>query len=519
MCVLALLVLLAYFIIFSIINFAGFERIAVTDMYEDTLIAKLIWEQKALFPEGYTFGNQYYVFATPVFAALFYGLTGSLNTGMAIATTLMSVLVLLSFAWLLKPYVKSPSLLLCALLVLVSGVFAPHAVLQETGQLFFLMCSFYSCYLICAFVVFGDYLRAHADRSLRPAALVLALVLSFCTGMHSLRQTCVMIMPLLAFSLLRMLVRKASVGKFLPAEDRMPFFRVLGCTAANLFGYLFIQLLHVPHETIYSGQSVFAGASLHDKLAACWSSYRSLSGLDSVTTTLDPVYFLLYALSLLLLLCAALLVLRALRQRLDMLSLCWLLCLISLAAVAAASVVTSLTLRDIYFFMYYPLLALSFIIVSRSLAPRLRRALALFLCALAACNAFLSYHEEVSLSLSDEPTPQQQICQLALDGGYEYIYGCHSHAAPSVALWSDGKLIAGTWQDEILFKVTPYTNIQNIYSLDDYSKALFVFLPSELPLVRIETEGNGAQLTVLGVYGDYTVCTSSKQLLYPLTWR
>ena len=80
-----ILVLLAYFAVFAIVNFAGFAYFCNADMYEDTLVARLMWEQKTLFPENYIFGNQYYVIATPVFAALFYGLTGSMNTAMQIA--------------------------------------------------------------------------------------------------------------------------------------------------------------------------------------------------------------------------------------------------------------------------------------------------------------------------------------------------------------------------------------------------------------------------------------------------
>lgn len=516
---LAVLVLLGFFAVFAVINFAGFARFAVTDMYEDSLIAKLIWDQKSLFPEGYVFGNQFYVFATPVLAALFYGITGSLNTGMALATTVMSALILLSFVWLLRPFVKSRLALLSALLALVSGVFVPRAVFAETGQLFFLMCSFYACYLINVFVVLGDYVRSFSDASPRPLPLALSLVLSFCTGMHSLRQTCVLILPLLAFELLRAIARRVRAGHFFPADCRMPLLRVLCYTAANLLGRLFMILLDVPCQTIYNGQSVLDGASLLGKLRACWAAWRSVSGLDTVTNSPHPVYLLLYCFFLLVLVWAAVLVLRSLKRGPGPLAVCWLLCVVSLAAVAAASVVTSVQLRDIYLFMYFPLLALSFAIVFSAIRPRVRWVLALLLCLLSVANLYLSYGSDAALALSDEPTPAQQVCELALDGGYEYIYGSHDHSAPAVALWSDGKLIAGTWQDEVIFKVTPYLNIQNIYSLDDYSKALFVFLPNELALARVETEGNGAELTVLGVYGQYTVCTSSKQLLYPLTWR
>ena len=43
-----ILVLLAYFAVFAIVNFAGFAYFCNADMYEDTLVARLMWEQKTL---------------------------------------------------------------------------------------------------------------------------------------------------------------------------------------------------------------------------------------------------------------------------------------------------------------------------------------------------------------------------------------------------------------------------------------------------------------------------------------
>ena len=70
-------VILCFFAVFAVINFKCFARFCEPDMYADTLVARLMWEGKTLFPFAYVFGNQLYVIATPVVSALFYGLTGS----------------------------------------------------------------------------------------------------------------------------------------------------------------------------------------------------------------------------------------------------------------------------------------------------------------------------------------------------------------------------------------------------------------------------------------------------------
>ena len=100
------LLLLGYLAAFAVINFIGLPWFLGADTYGDTLVARYMWEQKTVFPEGWVFGNQYYVVATPVLAALFYGLTGSMNFAMALATTAMTAFLLLALWWMLRPFLN-----------------------------------------------------------------------------------------------------------------------------------------------------------------------------------------------------------------------------------------------------------------------------------------------------------------------------------------------------------------------------------------------------------------------------
>lgn len=505
-------ILALYFALFAYINFPGFARCAQPDMYEDTLIAKLMWDQKTLFPNGYVFGNQFYVVATPVLAALFYGLTGSMNLGMGIATTVMSALVFIAFMWMLRPAVESRSVRLAAFLVLTACVYSPDAVNSELGQLFFIMCSYYACYLITLLFVFGDYLRARDSAALRPAAFLTALLLSFCTGMQSLRQTCIMTLPLIAFQGLMHIMAYLRDRRLFPEKERAPLIRVCAYFAANIAGVVFSKLLDVPHETI------FTEPPHTSRLFAVWRACRSISGFDTVLNTESLLFALMFIFYTGLVILAAVTILRRRKSGPKALYTLWLLCLISIAAVIAASLLTSVTIRNIYLFIYYPLTALSFAVVYENYGHKLRAAMLTALCVLALCNLPASYGTPVSSIRSEEPEPRQLICQYAMDNGYKYIYGQDGSSA-AVAAWSDGELIAGMWEHDVVFKVIPYLNIRTIYALDDYDKALFVFNDYELPQVMEEIAGNGAELTEIGRFGDYTVCTSSKQLMYPLTWR
>lgn len=517
-CLPVILTLLCFFVIFGIINFAGFERLCTADMYEDTVIAKMMWEQKTLFPLGTVFGNQFYVVATPVLSGLLYGLTGRLNDSMALATTLMSVLTLAALAWMLRPFAKSSLTVLCAMLALVGGVFAPDILAQEQGQLFFVMASFYACYLICFFVVLGDYVRALISDGRRPVALGLSLFLCFCTGMQSLRQTCITVLPIIAFELLLALRRRLGGGAMWDRAHRRSLGRCLSYAAANGVGVALIKLLDEPHHIIYSGQSIFSGASLGEKLRSAAHAFRSISGLEFFGNGNGTFFTVIGVFFLLILAAAAVLVLRKARSAPEALPCYWWLTLISLAAVVCASMVTSVKLRAIYLFTYYPLLVFSLALVLDALKGKARYALVLALCLVTLANAWYSYHDNIDTALDDTPTVAQQVCDYAMENGFQYVYGSHSAAAPYVAVCSDGALLAGSWEDDAIFKAIPYMNPQYIYAPWDYDKAIYVFMPWELEASARETAGNGAVLTVQGQFGYYTVCTSSRQIMYPLTW-
>ena len=513
------LVILGYLAVFTVIDFRGFARLATSDMYEDTLVARLMWEQKTLFPRNYLFGNQLYVAATPVPAALFYGLTGSMNRAMAWATLVMSLLLLLSMLWMLRACVKRPSLRVAAVLVFLASIFGPFSVFREEGQqLFFAMCSFYACYLICFFVVLGDYVRALSSEAKRPGALLLSVLLCFVLGMQSLRQTCVLILPLLCYELLAALCRVLKKQPLYPAGQRMRLWRVLSYTAANGLGLVFVRLLPVRRHEIFEGASVFSGASVSAKLRDVHTALITVSGYDVTRQSEHRLFFILLFLALTLLILAAICLL--LRRRAFLRSAaacCWLVALLGCLAVIAASFVSSVQLRPIYLFLYYTLPALSLVLIGERLRPRLRAALMAVFCLLSAANLYFSYHDDLRVALAKEPTPARQISDWAVEQGYELVYGNQSTCAPYIAVCSDGALTAGCWQDDFPFKVSPHINIRDVYHIEDYKRAIFVFLETEAPALLAECAANGAEMTFHGQYGPYLVYTASQQCLWPVT--
>ncbi len=507
--------IICYLALFTVIDFYGFSRLCTHDMYEDTLVARLMWEQKSLFPHNFLFGNQFYVVATPVFASLFYGITGSMNHAMACATFLMSVFILMSMSWMLHSCLQNSLVCASSILIFMASVFGPYTIFREDGQqLFFAMCSFYSCYLICFFIVLGDYIRARSSSQLRPFPLVLSLLLCFCTGMQSLRQTCILILPMICyecFSLLFDFIRKIPLT-FSPCRKRL-----LAYTAANILGVLFVRFLPVRQHEIYSGASIFSGASFLEKIRDVHTALITVSGFDSVRSSDNKVFFsVLFTVLVLLILAAVYCILRR-KSDLHTTGCIWLVSFLGCLSVIAASFVTSVQLRPIYLFLYYILPALSFALISAGFRPRTRSLFILFFCLLAGANLYFSYKDDLRVVFSKSPTAAQQISDWAVENGFELVYGNQSLSAPSVAACSDGALTAGCWQDDFLFKVSTHINIRDIYHINDSDRAIFVFWETEVPSMLAETAANGTEMAFQGQYDYYYVYTASKQCMWPVT--
>ena len=324
-------------------------------------------------------------------------------------------------------------------------------------------------------------------------------------------------LPLLCLEGLRLLARLRGKLPLFSPDSRRPLLRTAAYAAANLLGLFASRWLPVRKHTIYTGASIFSGASVIEKLREVRDAFTTVSGLAYVIKSDCRFFFLLmFLFNAVLVLSALWLLLR--RRTEDGTDACfWLHSLIACLGVLAAFFVTSVSLRAIYLFPLYFLPALSLVLIARRASPRLLYALAAVLLVLSAANLYFSYREDVDAVTFPGETDAEAACRYAVENGYELIYGEQSFTAPNVAVCSDGALIAGCWQAEMPFRVSPHINIRDVYYLADYARAIFVFSPYELESVMRETAINGVTLTFRGQFGPYHLYTSSSQLLYPIT--
>lgn len=342
-------VLFVYFVSACTLNFSANPSFYSTDMYTDMVYAEECWAHKSIFPDGWIFGNQLYAVATPVLAALFYGIVGDHAIAMALAAAVMGILVIVTFAWMVKaifPGVQA-GLLGGAIFAALPLSFA-GAVHEVAGwQLFFTMCSFYSCYAIAAFLAFGCYIRS-ANKTPKEllVPLIFAGIMAFGTGVQSLRQTLVMTCPLLAVEglcILRRLWKKENLFT-------NTTFACLLLAVCNIAGVVFAAVANVPQVEIFGKIDILSWDEAMTKVQGSAVNALALFGVQ------DKL------LAVLILLGGGFSIL-VLAEKLSKMgnkagALCVVLMGVSVAGLLAVDTFTTMYIRSIYYFLLYPLVAM-----------------------------------------------------------------------------------------------------------------------------------------------------------------
>ncbi|MDR1821787.1 MAG: hypothetical protein LBQ91_05040 [Oscillospiraceae bacterium] len=503
--------LLAFFAAFCVINFAGGPRFFDFDMYADTAIAKLIWEQKTLFPSGWAFGNQLYTIATPVLAALFYGITGNLNLAMSLATTLNTLLMCFAFCWAVRPH-TSASGALAGLLVLVGGIISTNAVTALHGQLFYVLCSYYANYMITLFVIWGWYARTVSGKRVFGAAFAVSIVLSFLSGIQSVRQLAVVMLPLASAAAVRFVyiwIKRRAISK----TELIAVSAAAAVVLANLAGILAARSLNIPMTSLY-GSLEAAQPNLAQAIAENKEALIVITGLQYLAKNRTGIFLTVFAAMIIAVVCAFPVLhikARASGRFSDGMLICAALGFVSLFGMLFANLFLDMALRPIYLFPWYALAAFSFAGIAPRLRPRILRCGLFVLCVFCACNLYIGYAKPAAEALSQDDSAEKQTAAWIADTGYDYIYGDARHIR-KIAAYTNGAAAAGAWFSAPLL-VMDYINRQDIYSEDDNKAAIYVFTVQNLEQVQLIAREKGAELHFERAFGDYLCYTSSEQLM------
>lgn len=482
------------------------------DIYNDINYAKEAWKAKSIFPKDWIFGNQTYVVATPVLAALFYGIIGNGFTAMAIASCIMTVLIVLTYDWMTRTLFSYNERMAGFLFLIGVLLLKAHVATSQQGiQAFFTMASYYACYLINAFIVYGCYIRLRkGEFSGRHIAMsVIGIALSFGTGMQSLRQTAVMALPLVACEILMIIIYSIRDKKFAISSSTL-FSAIV--FVSNIAGLIAMKFIEINQNSIY-GTTAFI-KSLKEFLEKGFFNveYVVLTfGLDSLELRVRLVVSTVFLLIILIgfILCVK----DFFKNKCIDQGRFVLVMLLTLGCVSvfAAGVLTDVVNRALYYFMIYPLLAVcvSYIIVKY---PGKRKAffsiIAVFAAGMIAFRTVGAVGE--IKNGKDESSTAHQIANYMLDNGYDTIYSVFGlsgimDGAENIIVASGDKIHLVQYKRvdrSKPMKPVEYLCVKDGYKQWDNEKSLYLLREWELPKVRELAVKYGVEMTKQAQFGE-----------------
>lgn len=494
------------------INFSINPEYYDGDIYNDINYAKEAWKAKSLFPKDWIFGNQTYVVATPVLAALFYGITGNGFTAMAIASSIMTVLTLLTYDWMTRTLFSYNERTAGFLFMIGFLLLKAHVATSQQGiQAFFTMASYYACYLINAFIVYGCYVRIRQGK-FTGKHIVLAVIgaaLSFGTGMQSLRQTAVMALPLVACEVLLIIIYSAKDKRF--AISYSTLFSAI-VFIANIAGLVAMRFIEINQNSIY-GTTAFVSSfkDFFRKLFLNMESVALTFGLDALELRVRLVASIPFLLIILIgfILCVK----DYIKNKCNEQGRFVLVMLLTLGCVSvfAAGVLTDVVNRALYYFMIYPLLAVcvSYIIVKFEKKRDVLFAVVAVFTAGMIIFRTAGAVEEIKAG-KDKNSTAHQIANYMLDNGYDTIYSVFGlsgvmDGAENVVVASGDKIHLVQFKNvdsSKPMKPVEYLCVKDGYKQWDNSKSLYLLRDHELPKVKKIAEKYDVTMTEKARFGD-----------------
>lgn len=494
------------------INFSINPEYYDGDIYNDINYAKEAWKAKSLFPKDWIFGNQTYVVATPVLAALFYGITGNGFTAMAIASSIMTVFVILTYDWMTRTLFSYNERTAGFLFMIGFLLLKAHVATSQQGiQVFFTMASYYACYLINAFIVYGCYVRIRqgkfTGKHIIPA--IIGVALSFGTGMQSLRQTAVMALPLVACEVLLIIIYSAKDKRF--AISYSTLFSAI-VFIANIAGLVAMRFIEINQNSIY-GTTAFVSCfkDFFRKLFLNMESVALTFGLDALELRVRLVASIPFLLIILIgfILCVK----DYIKNKCNEQGRFVLVMLLTLGCVSvfAAGVLTDVVNRALYYFMIYPLLAVcvSYIIVKfEKKRDILFSVVAVFTAGMIIFRTAGAV-EEIKAG-KDKNSTAHQIANYMLDNGYDTIYSVFGlsgvmDGAENVVVASGDKIHIVQFKNvdsSKPMKPVEYLCVKDGYKQWDNSKSLYLLRDHELPKVKKIAEKYDVTMAEKARFGD-----------------
>lgn len=219
------IMLFLYLAIFGYMNMCKYAQHVDSDIAAEALLAREIWQEKNLTPDDWIASTERYAVGMPTLAALFYGITGSMQTAVGLACVLLGLCFLLAFYYFLRklsigrPAGMTALLVLCALPI--NGWRNEDQMVPFITLLLFLFADYYVLHSIYLFLSFLFYIQLRKQNKILPKIMTewaILFVAGIALNLGGQRCLQVVILPFFVMETIFLFLESEHCSKKIPAD-------------------------------------------------------------------------------------------------------------------------------------------------------------------------------------------------------------------------------------------------------------------------------------------------------------
>ncbi len=474
------------------------------------------------------------------------------------------------------------------------------------------MVSYYASYIFTVFLVYGVYLRylfanreeeftakASSSNDFKPNkyksedstlnesisgngfnygvkhpgifVYIIAIIFTIATGMQSLRQTAIMILPLACVEGIRFFYKV--FGKSYTKKDWAITWKMATLAITNIIAYLMVAVVIKPsHCVLYGGTGIRSISTWGQGFVKSAGNLAKITGIQSIWGAKNYKQNIVLGLISVIVICVVIYAVvsaivtviktaigkasdnvndssvtvshpkKATERQIQPIHILIILFFLGILSIGAMGTLMDIKIRDIYFFMWYPLVAtsLTYLLIGKTNIKAntdnqsqggtiinqdnsaelsnqknpidaLYKYAELSIVILMSVAFIISYGSSALNALNTTKTQDQLTCQFLDENNIHYLYG-HWNTVPEIVVYSDGSITPGGWYTTI-YDPIDYLNPKGIYDDNCNKTAAYLILPEEKSEALKIAKDRGITLNQIYSTPAYTIYTSDGQLM------
>lgn len=341
----------------------------------------------------------------------------------------------------------------------------------------------------------------------------LCLVLSFCTGLQSFRQTFIMLVPI---CIMEIFFSIKAIYHHTNLFARKTFWFTLANGIANVFGLLLIRLMAIPRYTIYGDYGLVGSISeVKNNLGQIMESLVTAIGIG----TQDNKWIFVYSICLIAIFLVSIAIIIKNKDK-SGLPLLILLNLVSILVVVGGKLLTHMAIRPAYLCFWYPMVCLCFIYLLEQFVGKMAYMFLLFVFSVAMLVNYRTTYNPVYdwISIAQQDYNERvEVASWMMENGYNRLFG-RNNFTEQLAAVSNGDILCACWGEdstENMFVITPCLVNTEIYQAEYADETLYLIIDDaeEIFLEKARSMGANVKMVRDLKYRNAKLYTSSSHLI------